>query len=116
MIVLGISGAVSHDPSAALFIDGELVAAAEEERFIRDKHAKGRYPYEATRFCLDFAGIDAADVDVVTFPVRADPAEQPGTLALCGTPLVRPGSGAGCNLQRQSPLPAQPRQAAEADR
>ena len=52
MIVLGISGAVSHDPSAALFVDGELVAAAEEERFIRDKHAKGRFPYEATRFCL----------------------------------------------------------------
>jgi len=44
MIVLGISGAVSHDPSAALFIDGRLVAAAEEERFIREKHAKGKYP------------------------------------------------------------------------
>ena len=36
MIVLGIAGAVSHDPSAALLVDGELVAAAEEERFIRD--------------------------------------------------------------------------------
>ncbi|MCP3672124.1 MAG: carbamoyltransferase [Gammaproteobacteria bacterium] len=68
MIILGISGAVSHDPSAALFIDGELVAAAEEERFIRDKHAKGRFPYEATKFCLEFAGIRAEDVDVVTFP------------------------------------------------
>ena len=68
MIVSGISGAVSHDPSAALFVDGELVAAAEEERFLRDKHAKGRYPYEATRFCLDYAGIDAAEVDVVSSP------------------------------------------------
>jgi carbamoyltransferase len=68
MIVLGISGAVSHDPSAALFIDGRLIAAAEEERFIRDKHAKGRFPYEATRFCLEFAGIRPQEVDVVAFP------------------------------------------------
>ena len=77
MIVLGISGAVSHDPSAALFIDGELVAAAEEERFIREKHAKGKYPYEATRFCLDYAGIDASDVDVVTFPYAQIPLSSP---------------------------------------
>ena len=73
MIVLGISGAVSHDPSAAVFIDGELVAAAEEERFIRDKHAKGKYPYEATRFCLEFAGIQPRDVDVVAFPYAPIP-------------------------------------------
>ena len=77
MIVLGISGAVSHDPSAALFIDGELIAAAEEERFIRDKHAKGKYPYEATRFCLEFAGIKANDVDVVSFPYAPIPLSSP---------------------------------------
>jgi carbamoyltransferase len=71
MIVLGISGAVSHDPSAALFIDGELIAAAEEERFIRDKHAKGLFPYEATRFCLEFAGITAEQVEIVAFPYAA---------------------------------------------
>jgi predicted NodU family carbamoyl transferase len=62
MIVLGISAAVGHDPSAALFVDGELVAAAEEERFLHDKHAKGRDPCEATRFCLDYAGIDALNM------------------------------------------------------
>jgi carbamoyltransferase len=77
MIVLGISGAVSHDPSAALFIDGELVAAAEEERFIRDKHAKGRFPYEATKFCLEFAGISPEDVDVVSFPYAEIPLTSP---------------------------------------
>ena len=77
MIVLGISGAVSHDPSAALFVDGELVAAAEEERFIRDKHAKGRFPYEATRFCLGFAGIRPEDVDVVSFPYAEIPLSSP---------------------------------------
>ncbi len=77
MIVLGISGAVSHDPSAALFVDGELVAAAEEERFIRDKHAKGRYPYEATRFCLEYAGIKPGDVDAVAFPYARIPLSSP---------------------------------------
>ncbi len=68
LIILGLSGSLSHDPSAALYIDGKLVAAAEEERFIRDKHAKGRMPYEAAKFCLDFAGIRPADVDAVAIP------------------------------------------------
>ena len=68
LTVLGLSGSLSHDPSAALYIDGRLVAAAEEERFLRDKHAKGRMPYEAAKFCLDFAGIKPADVDAVAIP------------------------------------------------
>jgi carbamoyltransferase len=68
MIILGLSGALNHDPSAALLIDGEIVAAAEEERFVRDKHAKNRMPLEAARFCLQHAGIDASQVDLVAFP------------------------------------------------
>ena len=68
MIILGLSGALNHDPSAALLVDGEVVAAAEEERFIRDKHAKNRMPLEAARYCLAEAGISAAEVDVVAFP------------------------------------------------
>jgi len=40
MIVLGLSGALGHDASAAILVDGNIIAAAEEERFIRDKHAK----------------------------------------------------------------------------
>jgi carbamoyltransferase len=68
LTILGLSGAVSHDPSAALYVDGSLVAAVEEERFIRDKHAKNRMPREAAKFCLDFAGIQPADVDVVAIP------------------------------------------------
>jgi carbamoyltransferase len=68
MIVLGLSGAVNHDASAALYIDGNLVAAAEEERFLRDKHAKGKMPYEATKFCLEQAGIKPEQVDIVAFP------------------------------------------------
>jgi len=68
MIVLGLSGAVNHDASAALYIDGKLVAAAEEERFLRDKHAKGKMPYEATKFCLEQAGIKPEQIDIVAFP------------------------------------------------
>lgn len=68
MIVLGLSGAVNHDASAALYIDGKLVAAVEEERFLRDKHAKGKMPYEATKFCLEQAGIKPEQIDIVAFP------------------------------------------------
>lgn len=68
MIILGLSGALNHDPSAALLVDGEVVAAAEEERFIRDKHAKNRMPLEAARYCLAEAGISGRDVDTVAFP------------------------------------------------
>ncbi len=68
MIVLGLSGALKHDPSSALLVDGEIVAAAEEERFTRDKHAKDTPPYESARFCLEYAGVDPQDVDYVAFP------------------------------------------------
>lgn len=68
MIVLGLSGAVNHDASAALYIDGKLVAAAEEERFLRDKHAKGKMAYEATKYCLEQAGIRPDEIDIVAFP------------------------------------------------
>ncbi len=68
MIILGLSGALNHDPSAALLVDGEVVAAAEEERFIRDKHAKNRMPLEAARYCLEEAGLSGRDVDAVAFP------------------------------------------------
>lgn len=53
-----------HDASAAITVDGKLLAAAEEERFTRDKHQKG-FPKNAMRFCLDRAGITIRDVDVV---------------------------------------------------
>ena len=69
LTVLGLSGALGHDPSAALYIDGCLVAAAEEERFTRDKHAKNAMPVESTRFCLEQAGITPAEVAVVAVPL-----------------------------------------------
>ncbi len=68
MIILGLSGAVNHDASAAIYNNGKLVAAAEEERFLRDKHAKGKMAYEATKFCLEQANIRPDQIDIVAFP------------------------------------------------
>ena len=68
MNILGLSGAVGHDASAALYIDGQLVAAVEEERFLRDKHAKEKFPLESSRYCLEFAGLQPDDIDIVAFP------------------------------------------------
>jgi carbamoyltransferase len=68
LIILGLSGALGHDPSAALLVDGEVVAAAEEERFVREKHAKNRMPVEAARYCLRAAGVSPRHVDAVAFP------------------------------------------------
>ena len=73
MIVLGLSGALGHDASAAILVDGKIIAAAEEERFIRDKHAKNKFPYEAAKFCLKQAGIKAEEVDIVAFPYAEIP-------------------------------------------
>jgi carbamoyltransferase len=68
MITLGLAGAIGHDPAAALFVDGKLIAAVEEERLIRRKHAKQETPYHAARQCLRMAGIRAADVTHVAIP------------------------------------------------
>jgi carbamoyltransferase len=63
--ILGIS-AFYHDSAAALLVDGEIVAAAQEERFTRKKH-DADFPRQAVRFCLDQAGIGAGDLDFVAF-------------------------------------------------
>lgn len=68
MIVLGLGGAVGHDPAAALVVDGQVIAAAEEERFNRDKHAKGRQAELAAQFCLQHAGLKPSDVQAVAYP------------------------------------------------
>jgi carbamoyltransferase len=65
MHILGIS-CYYHDSAAALLRDGELVAAAQEERFSRIKQDEG-YPELAIAFCLRKAGIKAGDLDYVVF-------------------------------------------------
>lgn len=54
-----------YDPAAALVRHGRLLAFAEEERFLRNKHAKGWYPNKAIKFCLDHAGIGPTDVQAI---------------------------------------------------
>ena len=73
MRVLGIN-AVFHDPAAALVVDGEIVAAAEEERFSRRKHGKVPVPFstwelpeQSAAWCLRRAGLAPPDLDVVAY-------------------------------------------------
>jgi len=68
LVTLGLSGALGHDAAAAIFIDDQLVAAAEEERLLRIKHAEGKMPYKAARFCLNFANVKPREVDIVAIP------------------------------------------------
>jgi carbamoyltransferase len=63
--ILGIS-AYYHDSAACLVRNGEILAAAQEERFTRKK-GDHRFPYSAVEYCLNHAGITAADLDHVVF-------------------------------------------------
>lgn len=58
-----------HDGAAALLIDGKTVAAAEEERFLREKHARGSLPLNALKYCLREAGLFIKDVDILASPL-----------------------------------------------
>jgi carbamoyltransferase len=71
--VLGVN-AVFHDPAAALVVDGEIVAAAEEERFSRRKHGKPAVPFStwelpvaSMQWCLAEAGIGPGDLTAVAY-------------------------------------------------
>ncbi len=64
-LILGIS-AFYHDSAAALLRDGEIVAAAQEERFSRKKH-DARFPAEAVKYCLREAGVGLSAVEAVVF-------------------------------------------------
>ena len=63
--ILGIS-AFYHDSAAALVVDGTIVAAAQEERFSREKHDDA-FPTRAIQFCLDRAGLTPEQIDYVGF-------------------------------------------------
>ena len=65
MKVLGIS-AFYHDSAAALIEDGEIIAAAQEERFTRKKHDPN-FPANAVKFCLDYAGTSINQLDAIAF-------------------------------------------------
>ena len=65
MYILGIS-AYYHDAAACLIVDGNIVAAAQEERFTRIKH-DSQFPINAITFCLESAKISPEEIDYVVF-------------------------------------------------
>ncbi|HEY0520872.1 MAG TPA: carbamoyltransferase C-terminal domain-containing protein [Ilumatobacteraceae bacterium] len=98
--MLGVN-AVFHDPAAALVIDGEIVAAAEEERFNRRKHGKDCVPFStwelpqhAMRWCLKSAGVKPGDLDAVGYSY--DPSLcTDEAISMDAKMLGRPGYSAG---------------------
>src|ERR671931_860580 len=84
MRVLGVNAAF-HDPAAALVVDGEVVAAAEEERFTRRKHGKPPVPFatwelpeRSARWCLEAGGIAPDALDAVAYSYDPALAPAPG--------------------------------------
>ena len=71
MIVLGLHGGVTlgqHEPAAALIINGRVVALCEEERYLRIKSCYGYLPEKSIKACLEIAGIEFKDIDLVVTP------------------------------------------------
>ena len=63
--ILGIS-AFYHDSAASMIIDGEIISAAQEERFSRKKHDSS-FPTNAINFVLNFSGLKLSDIDFIVF-------------------------------------------------
>ena len=63
--ILGIS-AFYHDSAAAIIIEGEVIAAAQEERFTRDKHTPD-FPKNAIKYCLEETGLEIDELDAIVF-------------------------------------------------
>jgi carbamoyltransferase len=104
MKVLGVN-AIFHDPSAALVVDGRIVAAAEEERFSRRKHGKRPVPWsawelpdQAMRWCLDQAGLRPEDLDLVGYSF--DPSL---CVDLVGLGVSDPGDQVRTDYARRAP-------------
>ncbi len=68
MNILGIASPFGHDSSAAILVNGKVIAAAEEERFRRIKHAKDCKPINAVNFCLKEAKLKPHDIDCIAYP------------------------------------------------
>ena len=66
MKILGISSNNYHDASAAIVIDGKLIACSSEERFTMQKHDPN-YPMHSIEYCLKMAGIESRDLDYVAY-------------------------------------------------
>ena len=63
--ILGISS-FYHDSAAAILVDGKIIAAAQEERFTRQKHTPD-FPVNAIKYCLEYSGYTIDELDAVVF-------------------------------------------------
>lgn len=81
--ILGIS-AFYHDAAAALVVDGDIVAAAQEERFSRRKHDPS-FPSRAVAYCLEEAGLASKDLDHVVNPRYSYLASRADLSAIAGS-------------------------------
>lgn len=99
MYILGLN-AYHADSSAAIFKDGEMIAAIEEERFTRIKHWAG-FPAEAIKFCIAEAGITLSDIDYIT--IGRDPSAKLGNKVkyLLKNPSLFGGAISRLNNSRQ---------------
>ncbi|HEY0617203.1 MAG TPA: carbamoyltransferase C-terminal domain-containing protein [Kribbella sp.] len=104
MRVLGVN-AIFHDPSAALVVDGRIVAAAEEERFSRRKHGKRPVPWsawelpeQAIHWCLKEAGLRPEELDLVGYSF--DPSL---CVDLAGLGVMDPGDQVRTDYARRAP-------------
>ena len=60
------------DPSAALIMEGKIIAVVEEERMLREKHASWKFPIKAVNYCLETADITLKDVDFIAIGWEAN--------------------------------------------
>ena len=67
-IILGLAGAVGYDSAAAIVIDGQLVAAVEEERLIRKRHAREELPFLSANRCMQIARVKASEITHIAIP------------------------------------------------
>ena len=109
--ILGVN-AVFHDPAAALVVDGEIVAAAEEERFSRRKHGKDPVPFstwelpvEAMRWCLSRPASTPPTLDAVAYSYDPDAGAAP----LNGAPSITDDGWEGLRTLYVRRVPAVPR-------
>ena len=111
-VILGIS-AFYHDSAAALVCDGEIVAAAQEERFTRKKHDPG-FPLHAIDYCLREAGVSPEELDYVGFydkpllEVRAAARDLPGLRAGGLRQLPAGACRSGCTQKLHLPREMRP--------
>ena len=71
--ILGIS-AFYHDSAAAIILNGEIIAAAQEERFTRKRHDSS-FPINSINYCLKEAKIDISNLDIIT--INSNPCPKP---------------------------------------